>query len=59
MRILNYIQSLIARLPIFHKKAETWVDIIDSPESKGYQFDVDVDEDGPFLIWEPEHTEDR
>tara|TARA_R110002051_G_scaffold58842_1_gene108038 strand:+ start:1280 stop:1429 length:150 start_codon:yes stop_codon:yes gene_type:complete len=49
-------------LPIFHKKVETWIDILDSQiddEGKKYQFDVDVDEDGPFIIWEPEHIEDR
>ena len=62
MKILIYIKSLIVKLPIFHKKVETWIDILDSQiddEGKKYQFDVDVDEDGPFIIWEPGHIEDR
>lgn len=61
MKILEYITKIINKVTNTNRKLDTWIDVIDQQiEEEGrVNFDVDVDEDGPFIIYEREYLSDR
>tara|TARA_R100001463_G_scaffold9313_4_gene27925 strand:- start:844 stop:1029 length:186 start_codon:yes stop_codon:yes gene_type:complete len=61
MKILEYITKITNKVTNTNRKLDTWIDVIDQQiEEEGrVNFDVDVDEDGPFIIYEREYLSDR
>jgi hypothetical protein len=61
MKILDYIKQLTSKITNTNRKLDSWAEVIDQQIEKEGQanFDVDVDEDGPFIIWDREYLSDR